>query len=63
MVILLFYEDELANLEFIAERDAKGDAKTGDELGRDLDRWENHPEDVRDRFRSRARVALGDLDG
>lgn len=56
--IILFYQDELENLRWIAECDARGNRSTGDKLGRDLDRWENHPEHVQDRFRQRARKSI-----
>jgi hypothetical protein len=56
--IILFYEDELGNLTSIAEWDAAGERSHGDELGREMDRWENHPEHVKDRFRNRARKVL-----
>jgi hypothetical protein len=57
--IILFYEDELENLRWIAASDAKGEPKIGDQIGRDLDRWETHPDHVQDRFRNRARQAFG----
>jgi hypothetical protein len=57
--IILFYEDELENLRWIAESDAAGKTKVGDEIGRDLDRWEKHPDYVQERFRNRARQAFG----
>lgn len=53
--IILFYQDELQNLRWIAENDRKGNRAIGDKLGREMDRWENHPEHVQDRFRHRAR--------
>lgn len=56
--LVLFYQDELENLTFIASCDAEGQRATGDKLGRDMDRWESHPEHVKDRFRKRAREAL-----
>ena len=54
--IILFYQDELENLRFIAGQDAKGQRDAGNSLGRCLDRWENHPGHVHDRFRNRARA-------
>jgi hypothetical protein len=56
--IILFYEDEFGNLEWIAENDAKGIRGAGDLIGRDMDRWENNPEHIHDHFRNRARAAL-----
>jgi len=61
--IILFYQDELQNLEWIAANDAKGNTRIGDEVGRELDRWEKHPDHVQERFRKRARQALGAADG
>jgi hypothetical protein len=57
--IILFYEDELENLRWIAESDAAGKTKVGDKIGRDLDCWERHPDHVQERFRNRARQAFG----
>ncbi|RUM97884.1 hypothetical protein EET67_09705 [Pseudaminobacter arsenicus] len=57
--IIFFYEDEFENLRWIATNDVKGNKSGGDKLGRDMDRWENHPDHVHERFRLRAREALG----
>lgn len=61
--IILFYEDEFQNLEWIAANDAKGNTSVGDKLGRELDRWEEHPDHVHERFRNRARKLLEGANG